>query len=257
MTAIRVQAPRITAFRLAAAAWLCLALGGSPAQAQQLIADLTDHLVAITTGFHGANVILFGAIEGGGDVVVVVRGPERETVVRRKSRNAGIWLNTRSVSFGNAPGFYQLFATRPVEDAMPASLRQLNEIGVDQLKLTPVGRFSHEEVPDFRAALIQDLQTEGLYGRGTGRVERLGDKLFRATLSFPPNVPTGTYTVQIFLVRKGDVVAAQTTPLIISQTGLEADINQFAADQAVLYGVVAVLTAAMAGWAASLMFRNA
>jgi uncharacterized protein (TIGR02186 family) len=238
---------------------LCLLLLLAPAARaqQQLVADLTDHLVAITTGFHGANVTLFGAIEGGGDVVVVVRGPERETVVRRKSRNVGIWLNTRSVSFGNAPGFYQLFATKPVEEIVPASLRQLNEIGVEQLKLNPVGRFSHEEVPNFRTALIQDLQAEGLYGHGAGRVEMLGDKLFRATLAFPPNVPTGTYTIQAYLLRKGDIIAAQTTPLIISQTGFEADVNQFATDAAVLYGIVAVLAAAMAGWGASLLFRNA
>ncbi|MEI9986650.1 MAG: TIGR02186 family protein [Aliidongia sp.] len=227
------------------------------AQAQQLVADLTDHLVAITAGFHGTNVTLFGAIEGGGDVVVVVRGPERETVVRRKSRNAGIWLNTRSVAFGNAPGFYQLFSTKPIEEVVPANLRQLNEIGVDQLKLTPVGRFSHEEVPAFHAALIEDLQAQGLYGHGSGRVEMLGDKLFRATLAFPPNVPTGTYTVQIFQLHQGDIIAAQTTPLIISQTGWEADLNQFAGDEAVLYGIVAVLAAAMAGWGASLLFRNA
>ena len=244
-------------------AWLALLLCltllpfGGTARAQQLVADLTDHLVAITTGFHGANVTLFGAIEGGGDVVVVVRGPERETVVRRKSRNAGIWLNTRSVSFGNAPGFYQLFSTKPVEEVVPASLRQLNEIGLDQLKLNPVGRFSHEEVPNFRTALIESLQAEGLYGHGSGRVEMLGDKLFRATLAFPPSVPTGTYTIQVYLLRKGDIIAAQTTPLIISQTGFEADVNQFATEQAVLYGIVAVLAAAMAGWGASFLFRNA
>jgi len=242
---------------LAASLLLALLLIGPPARAQQLVADLNIHLVAISTGFNGAEVTVFGAIEGGGDVVVVVRGPERETVVRRKSRNAGIWLNTRSVSFANAPGFYQLFSTKPIDEIVPASLRQLNEIGVDQLKLNPVGRFSHEEVPAFHAALIEDLQAEGLYGHGAGRVEMLGDKLFRATLAFPPNVPTGTYTVQIYLLRKGDMVAAQTTPLVISQTGLEADLNQFANDQAVLYGVVAVLAAAMAGWGASLLYRNA
>ena len=233
-----------------------LLLAALPARAQQLVADLTDHLVAITTGFHGADIKLFGVIEGGGDIVVVVRGPERETVVRRKSRNAGIWLNTRSVSFGNAPGFYQVYSTRPLEEIATPSLRQLNEIGVDMLKLTPVGRFSHEEVPAFHAALIDSLQAEGLYGKTAGKIDLLGDKLFRATLSFPPNVPTGTYTVQVFLLRKNDVVAAQTTPLVISQTGLEADVNNFAKDQAVLYGVVAVFAAAMAGWLASLLLRN-
>jgi uncharacterized protein (TIGR02186 family) len=229
----------------------------APARAQQLVADLTDHLVAITTGFHGAEVTLFGAIEGGGDIVVVLRGPERETVVRRKSRNAGIWLNTRSIGFANAPGFYQVYATRPVDQIVPANLRQFNEIGPDTLKLNPVGRFAHDEVPAFRAALIERLQAEGLYSRGAGRVEMLGEKLFRATLAFPPDVPTGTYTVQVFLLRKGDIIAAQTTPLVISQIGIEADINEFATDQAVLYGIVAVLAAAMAGWSASLLYRNA
>ena len=236
---------------------LLLLLIASPARAQQLVADLTDHLVAITSGFHGAEVTLFGAIEGGGDIVVVLRGPERETVVRRKSRNAGIWLNTRSISFANAPGFYQVYATRPIDQIVPANLRQLNEIGSDTLKLTPVGRFSHDEVPAFHAALIERLQAQGLYGHGAGRVEMLGEKLFRATLAFPPDVPTGTYTVQVFLLRKGDIIAAQTTPLVISQIGIEADINQFATDQAVLYGIVAVFAVAMAGWGASLLYRNA
>jgi uncharacterized protein (TIGR02186 family) len=237
--------------------FVALLLIAVPARAQQLVADLTDHLVAITAGFHGAEVTLFGAIEGDGDIVVVLRGPERETMVRRKSRNAGIWLNTRSISFANAPGFYQLYATRPIDQIVPANLRQLNEIGVDTLKLTPVGRFAHDEVPAFRAALVERLQAKGLYGQGAGRIEMLGEKLFRATLAFPPDVPTGTYRVQVFLLRKGDIIAAQTTPLDISQIGIEADIDQFATDQAVLYGVIAVLAAAMAGWGASLLYRNA
>ena len=33
-----------------------LLLAALPARAQQLVADLTDHLVAITTGFHGADI---------------------------------------------------------------------------------------------------------------------------------------------------------------------------------------------------------
>jgi uncharacterized protein (TIGR02186 family) len=241
---------------LALLAALLLGLLAAPAAAEPLTVDLVSHLVAITTGFDGSNVTLFGTIEGGGDVVVVLRGPERETVVRRKSRNAGIWLNTRSMSFANTPGFYQVFATKPVDQIVPANLRQLNEIGVDMLRLVPSGRVDPEQVPAFRAALVDSLQAEGLYGRGTGPVTMRGDSLFRATLAFPPNVPTGSYSVQVFLFRKGEIIAAQTTPLIISPIGLEADLNIFATDQAVLYGVVAVLVAAMAGWTATLPFRN-
>ncbi|HVJ55090.1 MAG TPA: TIGR02186 family protein [Aliidongia sp.] len=237
---------------------LLLALAPRPASAQQLVADLTDHLVAITTGFNGANVTLFGSIDGGGDVVVVVRGPERETVVRRKSRIAGIWLNTKSMAFVNVPGYYRVFSNKPLDQVAPQSLRQFNQIGADQVKLAPTeGRIAHDEIGLFQSALLSDELESGLYRAEPGHIDFLGGKLFRATLNFPRTVPTGTYSIQIFLLRNGDVVAAQTTPLIISQTGLEATLNQFATDQPVLYGIIAVLMAAMAGWLASLLFRIA
>ena len=246
----------IRRFGLILLAGLLLGLPGAP-RAQQLVADLTSHLVAITTGFTGTSVVLFGAIEGGGDIVVVVRGPEGETVVRRKSRVAGIWLNTRSVAFDNVPSFYAVLANKPVADIVPANLRQVHEIGIDNLKLNPAEKAKPADITEFRAALIEEQQRGGLYDKQPGTVNFLGDKLFRASLDFPATVPVGTYSIQVFLVRKGDIVAAQTTPLIISQTGLEADINDFAQNRSLLYGLVAVALAAMAGWGATFLFRNA
>ena len=57
---------------------LCLAL---PAlvRAEAVVADLSKRLVAITTGFAGTDVLLFGAVQGDGDIVVVVRGPTQST----------------------------------------------------------------------------------------------------------------------------------------------------------------------------------
>src|ERR1700724_3696361 len=78
---------------------LLLICWGSEARAQALVADLTSHLIAITTGFTGASVVLFGATDGPGDVIVAVRGPEREMTVRRKRRVAGIWANTEQGTF--------------------------------------------------------------------------------------------------------------------------------------------------------------
>jgi hypothetical protein len=66
----------------------------------------------------------------------------------------------------------------------------------------------------------------------------------------------GSYLVEVLLVRDGEVVSAQTTPLIISKVGLGADLYDFAHNQAALHGVVAILAALMAGWAAHLIFRR-
>jgi len=234
---------------------LLLLLGTAlPASAQPLVADLTSHLVGITTGFTGASVVLFGATDGPGDVVVVVRGPPREVSVRRKSRVAGIWINTRRVTYAGVPSYYAVASSRPLDEVTTPASRQLYEIGLENLRLNVVdGRPSDA----FRAALVRTQQDEGLFGREPGKVNFLGERLFRTTIALPANVPTGTYTVQVYLVRGNDVVSGQTTPLIISKVGLDAELFDFADRRAALYGIVAVAAAMMAGWLASLPFRNA
>jgi hypothetical protein len=53
------------------------------------------------------------------------------------------------------------------------------------------------------------------------------------------------------------VVSGQTSPLVVSQVGVDAEVNEFAERSALLYGIIAVAGAAVAGWLASLPFRNA
>ena len=97
--------------RAARAAALLLALllaCARDAAAQPLVADLSSHEISITTGFSGTELLLFGATEGEGDIVVVVRGPAGPATVRRKSRVLGIWINTDSVRFEGVPSFYRV-----------------------------------------------------------------------------------------------------------------------------------------------------
>ena len=106
-----------------------------PARSVGLIADLSSHLVAITSGFAGVDVLLFGAIDGPGDVVVVVRGPERVQPVHRKSNVAGIWMNTAQVTFESAPVFYFIASSRPLDEIADPSVLRANQFGVDHLQL--------------------------------------------------------------------------------------------------------------------------
>ncbi|MGH7124025.1 MAG: TIGR02186 family protein [Stellaceae bacterium] len=228
-----------------------------PARAQALVADLTNHLVAITTGFTGSSVVLFGATDGTGDVIVVVRGPERDMTVRRKSKVAEVWVNTRQVTFQGVPSFYSISSSKPLDDIAPPAMRQLHQIGLDTLRFSTEASISPQESEEFRAALLRNAARGGLYPPGVGPVRFLGDKLFRTDIRFPANVPTGTYLVQVFLVRDKAVVAGQTTPLVISELGVDADVHDFADRYALAYGLTAITLAALAGWLASLPFRNA
>ena len=227
-----------------------------PLRAQQLVADLSSHLIAITTGFTGTDVVLFGAVDGPGDVAVVVQGPESEAVVRRKERVAGIWVNTDSLDFTRVPSYYGVATTRPLDLFVDASVLARHEIGLDHLRLMPESPVSPDELADFRAALIRNKQEQGLYATSVGRVAFLGEQLFRTTIHFPANVPTGAYTVGVFLIRDADVVSAQITPLAVSKVGFSADVFEFASRQSALYGVFAILFAVAAGWLAGAIFRK-
>ncbi len=221
-----------------------------------LVAALSNHLVAVTTGFSGSNVLLFGAIDGPGDVVVVIRGPEDIATVHRKGRTFGIWINEADMAFAEVPGFWAIAVNRPLEEILPESVIAAHQLDLQHLRLSPLEPTSLRRIAEFRAALIRNRQQQGLYSAEPGRIDFLGNRLFRSDLWIPANGPIGTYSVTVFLVRDGDIVSAETTPLIVGKVGFEAQVFDFAHRWAPLYGIVAVLLAAMAGWVANLAFRK-
>jgi uncharacterized protein (TIGR02186 family) len=235
---------------------LLLLCWGSAARAEGLVADLTSHLIAITTGFTGASVVLFGATDGPGDVIVAVRGPEREMAVRRKTRVAGIWVNTQQMTFANLPSFYAIAASRPIADILSPAAAAFYRLGIANLKLVAATPAPSAVVDAFRTALERTQQEAGLFVERMGKVDFLGERLFRTTINFPSNVPTGTYLVEVFLVRDKDIVSGQTTPLVVSKVGVDAAVFEFSTRQPGFYGAIAVLTAIVAGWLASLPFRT-
>lgn len=252
------RTPRLAA---RAAAFLGAFLGavlafGSTPRAQPLVADLSKHLIAIGSGFTGTEVLLYGAIEGKGDVVVVVRGPEERMVVRRKERIAGIWINRKNVVFDRVPAFYAIAASRSLDRIAPAPLRELHHLGIETLDFATQASVPPGVVKTFRKALLRNLVRDGLYAAKPGKVGFVGSRLFRARIMFPANVPTGTYSAQVFLIRDGAVISAESTPLFISKIGFQADVNFLAHNQPAIYGMVAIAIALIAGWSAAVAFRK-
>ncbi len=245
-------------FRALVVAVVVATLAGLPAQprALELVADLSDHLIAITTGFTGADVLLFGAIDGEGDVVVVIQGPRMQKVVRRKGRVAGIWVNQADMVFDEVPGFYAVAATAPPEEIVRESVRIRHEIGPDAIRMVPPENAAPDVVAQFRAALIRSLQTRELFSREPLAIAFVGTRLFRVDVRFPATAPTGAYTVATYLIRDGEVAAAEINPLVVSKVGFEAAVFDFAHNKPFAYGLLAIVIAMVAGWIASVVFRK-
>ena len=224
--------------------------------ADPLVVDLSSHVVAITSGFSGANLLLFGVVDGEGDVVVVVRGPSQSELLRRRDRVLGLWINRYQAEIGDAPVYYQLASTRPLEQIAAGSMLDRHRLGIAHLGLSVQRRDSGSSDEDYRQALLRIMRQKGLYGEQAGKISLLGGRLFRTEMTFPANVPTGIYTAEVYLVKDGEIVSAQTTPLIISKTGVGAEIFDMANRHAALYGVAAVILAMAAGWLAAIAFRR-
>ncbi len=241
---------------LALLAWITSVTGVRTAAAASLVADLSNHLIAITTGFTGTEVLLFGAKEGPGEVVVIVRGPTSTVAVRKKSRVAGIWMNTDRVTFSTVPSFYAVATSAPLAEIAPPSVLARHQIGFEQLKIQAPANVGPERLGDFRAALIRRQQSAGVFMNEVGEVSFLGDTLFRAAVIFPANVPVGVYLVEVLLLENGNVTGAQTTPLIISKVGFGADLFDFAHQKAALYGLIAILLSLVSGWLPHILLRK-
>jgi len=230
-----------------------LLLTTTPAFGQKLVADLSNHLIGITTGFDGADVVLFGAVEGPGEVRVVVTGPPENLVVRRKRRIAGIWVNAEGVSFPRVPGFHAVAASglnRSATDPAPRGGPPVPP------RLDPSRPMAEGEVAPFRDALVRRERARGVYAGETTPVTFLGERLFRADIRFPANVPIGLYGVQVSLVRDGETVGAQTTPLVVTKVGVSAEISAFARAHPFWYGLVALIGAVLAGWGGAFLMRR-
>ena len=221
-----------------------------PGRADELVVDLSKHLVAISTAFTGADVLLFGAVKGPGDIIVTVRGPDEDEEIYRKSRRMGIWVNGEKARFKNIPAYYATASNRPIAQFAGQDLLERHQIGVRNLHK------HHKQSAAFTDALIRTKATQALYQPEPANVTFLGDQLFRTDLTFPANIPTGTYLVSIYLVRDNHVVSTEVTPLIVNKTGASAELFFFAHDYSALYGIAAIVIAAVAGWLASIMFRK-
>jgi uncharacterized protein (TIGR02186 family) len=237
---------------------LALALPGAALAAEPIKADLSNHVVAITTGFTGTKLVLFGTREQPGDIVIVVRGPPSQAVVRRSHHVLGFWIKTERATFDDLPSFYAVISDRPLDEAAPEPVLRRYQIGIDYLypPLAAPLRLRPSREAAFRAALVRRQERDGRFVTGIGQIVFIGDHLFRTTVAFPSNVPVGTYSVEVFLFRNGELAARETVPLSVVEAGVDANVAQFAQSEGLYYGIIAVAATAMAGWLASLPFRT-
>lgn len=232
-----------------------------PALAQQNITlELAQDRVDITTGFNGTNVVAFGTIDGFDDAVIVVtlKGPEVKMVVRQKERGmTGVWGNGKSVEFRRVLSYYD-YADNLEQVRISTNAKDLNDsaFDVESLEFYPEDDLEEQELEPYRDALIRRMQSNGFYPIKSNSLIFYNGNLFKASFQLPPDVPTGTYSLQADVYKDGQMMQSAVRTLQVGQVGFNARVYIFAQENSFLYGIFSILLAVVLGWSAFTFLRR-
>lgn len=230
---------------------------------EQVVAGLSNSAVAITTSFDGSDILIYGAVrretpipDGPLDVIVTIEAPSQPLTIWQKARRFGIWVNTERVDVGAAPSFYAVATTRPLADILAPDWDNRYRISLPLVLRAFAGAPEVEDTLPYTQALIRLRQQNGHYRLEEGAVTLVEDTLFRTDIRLPANLIEGDYRARIFLLREGAVIDAYGAAIEVRKVGLERWLYRLAFDQPLLYGLMSLAVAVIAGWGASAAFRK-
>ena len=240
---------------------LFLLLAGPVGAQETVVTGLSTDKIALTATFNGSELFVFGAVRRDApipvdaaplDIIVTVKGPPRSVTVRRKERRFGVWVNAESVRVRQAPSFYAIATTRPLEDLIDETDRLRYQIGMDQAVRQVAG--SLDDSAPFTKALIRLRKEDGTYAQLDGAVNLAQDTLFQTRIHMPANLVEGDYNAQFFLVRGGDIISSASTMILVEKTGVERWLYNLSRQRPLEYGLMSVALALVAGWLAAAGF---
>jgi uncharacterized protein (TIGR02186 family) len=246
---------------------LVLALAAVPSvHAETLITSLSNHRVSISSNYTGTSIAVFGAIERDAqtvsrassyEIVITVRGPPQNLVVREKERLGPLWINQEQQKFPTAPAYLGVFASRPLDEITTPAQRGRQKIGLEAIVRAP--DFTNDragaDLP-FRDALLRLKKREGLYVQDERGVAFLTPTIFRAAVPLPATAPPGNYDVEVALIADTVVLTRTYTSFELVKIGFEQQVGEVSRDWSATYGMVTAGVALAFGWLASMIFRR-
>jgi hypothetical protein len=233
---------------------LAAALAATPvdtcAAAEKL--KIEPETVEIKTVYSGAPVRISGAADPGSQIVVVIRGPDKEETFNKKVRVGPIWVSSGQVHVSGVPSLFLSFSLAPVRTLLPPEDVDRNLLDAEAIRngihLDAGGDEIDEDV----------IRGDYLTMKTNGRIYQVHDDTdelapdqsgeFALEFHWPRTAPPATYEVAAYECREGEIVAKSTGVLRVEKVGLPAQLNAFAMERAPLYGAAAVLLAVAGGF---------
>jgi len=235
-----------------------LALIVSPCLAENVTMKITPAEINISAFYNGSSITVTGTIPDNTEAFIRLSGHIGEIHLKKKGKVAGIlWMNTGDVTLKNVPETFMLFTSPGLKDQIDSPH---SSIGFAALK-NEVQIEPESSDKDFLFREFVKLEQKNqVYFNDDKAVQygasADGSRTFTAVLPIPPKMKPGTYSVDVFALQNGDVVGSTNDSLTIKEVGFPQQLSILAFNHELIYGIMAVLVALVAGLATGILFKG-
>jgi uncharacterized protein (TIGR02186 family) len=204
--------------------------------------------VNITTDFVGTDLKAVGAMDGPGELIIKVMGPQQEATLSRETKLGPFWVGGDTVKIGGAPSLLFLYATAPIASILSPAEQEKYGLILEGVPVRIAPELQAHAADDWRKAFYRVKERQGYYHEDDRAIRVFGNRLFIANMRLPGDLQVGTYTVETLLVKSGKVVGHTVGDFRVRLAGIERRVWNVAHDYPWAYGVLFTLAAMVLGF---------
>jgi hypothetical protein len=226
--------------------------GGTPLA--PLTCTVTPRVIEAGAFYDGASVKVQGTAAPGSKVILTVVGSDREERFGRKARVGFIWLSASKLRITGVPSLFLRFSAAPVAallgqgEIVQRHLDRQSMMARMRVEPPSMDRRDDARIRSDYMALRKDEGTFSFGDSGIVMVNSGTHASYTLDLPWPKRAPPATYEVHVYEVVEGAVARETSTSLSVVRIGFSAWLADTAMNRASLYGIVAVLIGALAGF---------
>jgi uncharacterized protein (TIGR02186 family) len=219
------------------------------------------NLIAVGALFNGTQLTVSGNVGINNDVVVLVSGKQEALALKKKGKALGLlWMNLGDVHIKNVPNVYLLYSSKAnmaSAEQNPNTWEKLG-FGFEYLKKEMEIEAPQAERDMMANEFLKLKQKQGLYAFHPGEIsfeqKNETEKSFAAAVWIPPRIPFGEYQINVMEMNNGRIIDTAKHELKVKEEGIPLMLSSLAFNHSLLYGLLAVFVAVVAGLAMDFFF---
>jgi hypothetical protein len=216
----------------------------------------SPQIVYIGAQYNGEKLYVSGELQKDEDAIVQVVGSDEESHFKQKGKVWGIfWMTIGHLTFKHSPSVYLLY----VPSTLSGSIEKLG-LGYESL----FSKIEIEPIPKNKAQVLKDFlklkQKDKLYKikkSGVIYTSKGNIKKFQAVVELPPKIPPGKYEIRVYKINKNQKIENVDKDFFeIKLKGFPKFISKMAFEHSLIYGIMAVIIAILAGFLMGFLFKD-